>query len=79
MTSTGDRPMTIQIDWKLPIAAIGVWLFFMVWWAADTSSRVTSLEKDLEGLPGKVIRVETKVDTLLDQQKEITRLLRGKR
>jgi hypothetical protein len=71
--------MTVRIDWKVPIGALVVWLFFMIWWAADTSSRVYVLEKDMLGVPGRVIRLETKVDTLLEQQRETNRMLRGKR
>jgi hypothetical protein len=79
MKNDQHTPMTIHVDWKIPIAAVVVWLFFMVWWAADTSSRVSGLEKDLNGLPGRMIRVETKVDSILEVQRDTNRLLRKRK
>jgi len=70
-----------HLDKRVPLALIGtlaMQTIVVVWWAANASARLDALEKKVESAAPQVerlVRVETKVDGLLDSLKEVKSLL----
>lgn len=71
-----------HLDKKVPIAlifAMAVQTGTFVWWAASLSERVNYLERSSLAAaqqPERIVRLETKVETIAEGILEIKRLLR---
>lgn len=76
-----DADRVWHIDKRVPLAllfAIGMQTCAALWWAAGITARVDVLERaqiDAPRQTERLIRVETKVDSMQDDVKEIKRLL----
>lgn len=71
-----------HLDKKVPVAIIAAMLIQtggIVWWAAQTSERLTSVERRIESTApqaDRLTRVEVKVDNLIDGVSDIKSILR---
>lgn len=73
-----------HLDKKVPISIIFVMLiqtFGVIWWSAKIDSRVENVEK-MTALAStqdsRIVRLETKMDTIFVTLEEIKNILRGK-
>jgi hypothetical protein len=83
MTPASDRSW--HLDRRVPIAlilTIAMQTGGVIWWASATSTRLDALEKKVEAAAPqaeRIIRLETKMEAILDSVSEIKAILRQPR